>query len=301
MDTFVQVKVSEPGVPRGEMKQAVDEAFELAGRLQKKFDAFDPASEVNALNIAGTKKVSRELYGLIKEAKRISYLTGGEFDITVAPVMKANGLYGNMPAELREKVPGSFEGVGWKNVSLRLDGSIMLRKGAWVDLSGIAKGYIVDRMTGALKGKGIEEFMINAGGDIYCAGRGAGSSWKIGVRAPGAKGVVTALDIKGRAVATSGDYENVVLGGDGQEKISHIIDPVHDRAMEEVPSSVTVIAPTCAEADAFATGMMAMGGKRAIRLADTLEGVEIIVVKSPGGKMSVDYSKDAKKYVSGVK
>jgi len=101
------------------------------------------------------------------------------------------------------------------------------------------------------------------------------------------------------AVATSGDYENVVIDRKSGEYISHIIDPSGEKAKREIPSSITVIAPTCAEADALATGMMAMDKDKAIALADTLKDVEIIAIECPGGRRSMNFSKGAAKYVVG--
>jgi len=173
MGTFVQIKTSSPGYSRLELTSSVDEALDLARELEKMFSAFDPGSEANALNIAGTRKVSPELFKLIEQAKKISQMTDGEFDITVAPILKAEGFYKDMSAELRDRIPDGDEGVGWRNVTLRLDKkSIILRKGAWIDLSGIAKGYIVDRMAGLLRNKGITGMMVNAGGDIFCGRKG---------------------------------------------------------------------------------------------------------------------------------
>ena len=298
MGTFVQVKIVGPRRSGDELTAAAKDALALAGELEKKFSAFDPASEANALNIARTMEVSPELFDLVKQAKKASRITGGQFDVTVAPILKADGLYAHMPSELRDRIPDGFDGVDWRNVTLRLDGrSIMLRKGAWIDLSGIAKGYIVDKMAGLLKKKNTPGFMINAGGDIYCSVKDGNTPWKIGVRKPGAKSVIATLDVKDMAVATSGDYENVVTDKKTGRVISHIIDPATRKAIKEVPSSITVIAPTCTEADALATGMMAMGKDRAIALADSLEGVEIIVIESPAGRHTISFSRNAAGYV----
>lgn len=300
MDTFVQVKVVASGHRREELVKTVDEVLERARELEKKFSAFDPESEVNALNTAGMRKVSPVLFDLIKKAGKISLITDGEFDITVAPVLKADGFYKNMPAQIRDKIPDGFDGVGWKNVVLKPGSrNILLRNGAWIDLSGIAKGYIVDQMSGFLREKGVTGFLINAGGDIYCGAKGASDVWKIGVREPGQRKIVITLDVKDMAVATSGDYENVVVDKETGKPISHIIEASHDKARGEVPSSITVIASTCTEADALATGMMAMGRERAIALADNMEDVSIIVIECPGGRQTMDFSRDAAKYLAG--
>ncbi|MFH1552422.1 MAG: FAD:protein FMN transferase [Candidatus Omnitrophota bacterium] len=298
MGTFVQVKVAAPGRSKAQLKEAAQAALALARRLEQRFSVFYPLSEVNALNIAKTQKVSTELFDLIEKANSISSETGGEFDITVAPILKANGFYEDMPAEIRDKIPEGFGGVGWENVTLNLQERLVtLQNGAWIDLSGIAKGYIVDRIAKFLKKKGITACLINAGGDIYCGDKDRSGIWNIGVREPASMRVVIVLGIRDMAVATSGDYENVVIDKDTGEAVSHIIDPSVDKARAEVPSSVTVIAPTCIVADALATGMMAMGPGKAITLADTLDNVEVITLAYSGGKLKIDFSKGAEKYV----
>ncbi|MFC1548450.1 FAD:protein FMN transferase [Candidatus Omnitrophota bacterium] len=298
MDTFVQVKVIAPGSSRGEIESAVNGAFDLARKLDKKFSTYDPESEVNKLNIAKSLKVSPELFNLVLAANRVSLATGGEFDITIAPVMKANGLYRGMPGEILEKIPDDFSGVGWKNVKLRMDqGKILLLNNAWIDLSGIAKGYIVDSMAEFFKQKGFTSFMINAGGDIYCGTKGDDGPWRIGIRKPGARNIVLTLDVKNMAVATSGDYENVVLDRKTGEVVSHIIDPLKDKAIPKDATSVTVIAPTCSKADGLATGMLAMGLDKALVLADDLGNVEIITVYCPGDKHTIRFSSGAREYV----
>ena len=302
MGTFVQVKLAEMATDPVEV---VNGLLEDARGMEKKFSVFDPESEVNALNIAGTQKVSPELFALIGSAGRISCITEGGFDITVAPALKANGFYKNMPADIRDKIPDGYSGRDWRDVTLGAGDTVILPEGVWIDLSGIAKGYIVDRMSGFLRREGIDAFLINAGGDIYCAAKANGDVWKIGIRRPvsghqgggAGRNVVITLGVRDMAVATSGDYENVVIDRDTGEALSHIIDPSVGKPGREVPSSITVIAPTCTEADALATGMMAMGREKAITLANTLEDVEIIVVECSEGRETIDFSRGAAGYV----
>ncbi|MFQ5952700.1 MAG: FAD:protein FMN transferase, partial [Candidatus Omnitrophota bacterium] len=258
----------------------------------------DPNSEINALNIEKMRVVSLELFNLINKAKRISHVTNGTFDITIAPILKKNGFYEDMPEEIRDKIPDDFSGVGIKNVILRLDNSVRLRNGAWIDLSGIAKGNIVDNMMAYFRGKGIKNVLINAGGDLYCAGEGEGRPWIVGVREPGSDRILLTLAVRDMAVATSGDYENVVIDERTGEVISHIIDPFRERPIKEKFYSVTVIAPTCTDADALATGMMVMDKDAAIALADEIKDVSIIVIKTSGDENSIFFSKGAKEYLA---
>lgn len=298
MGTFVQVKVSAPGLSRAELSKLVDGALGEARETEKSMSSYDPESEINRINAAAGGEASEELFRVIAESIRISAITGGEFDVTVSPILKADGFYAGMPRVLLESIPDTLEGVGWKNIKLSGDGkTIGLDKGAWLDLSGIAKGYIVDRMADGLKIGGAEEVMVNAGGDIYCGVRGRGGEWRIGIREPGGGTVVLTLEISEAGIATSGDYENVVEDRHTGKMIAHIIDPSREEAIPELFSSVTVIAPTCAEADALATGMMAMGPDRAQELADRLEGIEMIYVEGKGPAPVITLSAGADAYI----
>jgi len=302
MDTFVQVKISgeRAGDKEGREKveEAVSGAFQLADELEKRFNIYYPKSEINSLNIAREQSVSPALFDLLEKSEEISRLTSGGFDTTVAPVLKQEGFYKDMPESIREKIPDSPAEGGWKDIILSPESrNVTLRSTAWVDLSGIAKGYIVDRMAEFFRKNKIQGFLINAGGDIYCGERNGDGKWMIGLREPGTEGVLLVLELEDMAVATSGDYENWIMDRDTGEVFSHIVDPLHHALVEKELSSVTVISPACAEADALATGMMAMGKGEAIALADAIEGVEAIVVTFSRDGYKIDYSGGAGEYI----
>jgi thiamine biosynthesis lipoprotein len=110
--------------------------------------------------------------------------------------------------------------------------------------------------------------------------------------------MVTTLFLEDMAVATSGDYENVIFDEKAGEVISHIIDPASDKAVKEESTSVTVLASSCAEADAMATGMLAMGTEKALKLSEVLNGIEIITAHRPGKHHTVSFSSGAEKYIT---
>jgi len=291
MNTFVQVKVVlSRGQSKLKTKLITNKAFLLAEDLDKRISVFNPKSEVNALNISKKRKVSNELFSLLREANRISDMTGGKFDITVAPILKREGFYKDMPKEILGRIPSGSSGVGWENVVLSDDGkTVSLKKGAWIDLSGIAKGYIVDELAGFLEKEGIEKFLINAGGDIYCSEKASGEAWNVGIRQPGAQFVLAEMPIKNAAIATSGDYENTVLDISTGEAVSHIVDPARKEAIKEKSSSVTVIASTCAEADALATAFMVTQTEEVREIAEKLGNVTVITAyKTQEGEIVTD-------------
>jgi len=307
MGTFGKVKVLSREFSGETLREKVDEAITRANILEEKLSIFIEDSELNKLNTLKKMKVGRDLFQLIKHSKEVSRVTGGEFDVTVAPILNKEGFYHDMPKEIKDKIPKNFDGVGWENVILMQDTrEIELQNGAWIDLSGIAKGYIVDEMAEFFIAEGIVDFLINAGGDIYAGGKNKEKAWKIGLRRPCSEAldkksfseyVILTLSVENMAVATSGDYENVIIESGEKTKISHIIDPRAAKSKRKISSSITVIAPTCTYADALATGMMALGGKEALILADTISEIEVITVIDSNDNPEIKFSKNAKKYV----
>jgi len=294
MGTFVEIKTYSDS---SDIKKVVGGAITLAGGLEKRFSAFDPASEINRLNSRREGKVSPDLYEVLGVSGNTSRLTGGKFDITVSPVLKKKGFYASMPAVLKDRIPDSYADGDWKKVVLAGNSEVVLGGDVWVDLSGIAKGYIVDRMAMFLENGGVGRFLINAGGDIFCGAGPDGRKWQIGLREPGSGKVLLVIAVCRMAVATSGDYENWVFDEIPGRDVAHIVDPSASAPIDKKMSSVTVIAPVCARADALATGMMAMGSKKAIDLAETIDGVEVITVDRDGEGYKMGYSSGAKEYV----
>ncbi|MFH1846834.1 MAG: FAD:protein FMN transferase [Candidatus Omnitrophota bacterium] len=297
MGTFVQIKVH-TAFPRG-VQREIDAVLGKAGGLERKFNIFDAESEVNSLNINKHIRASSELLDVIEKAVNMSIVTDGKFDITVSPILNADGFYPDMPVEIKDRIPKEFGGVGWQNISIEeRTPDIFLSENTWIDLSGIAKGYIVDKISKSLKDKKVLHFLINAGGDMYCTTRSPQEeSWRIGIREPSTNGFILVLGLKNTAVATSGDYENIVIEKESGTELSHIIDPEVDRAKEKKSSSITVIASTCAEADALATAMMVMDEAQAVAFADTLENVEVVAVSYAEGQRKVLFSEGAEKYI----
>jgi len=299
MGTFVQIKAYSSHHSRPDLKKITDKAFEKASLLEAKFDIFDPGSEISLVNVSGGKRVSKELIDVLEKASRIGEVTDGSFDVTVSPVLKENGFYGDMPGELLSRIPDSKNGIGRENVMIDVEtGTVLLKNNAWIDLSGIAKGYIVDSMAGILLEEGVERFLVDAGGDMYCHSSGGNDAWVIGVRDPKRKNVALRINIGSQAVATSGDYENIVQEAD-DKVLAHIVKPDTESVIDREFYSVTVISSTCAEADALATGMVAMGTDKAVELADRLNGTEIIILEEKDGVRNMELSADAGMFIEG--
>ncbi len=299
MGTFVDIKVRNVSLFAKELEEKVNAVLAEARVLEKKLSAFDTESELNQLNLRRSMSVSDELFDVLESSVKVSRSTEGAFDVTIAPVLKAKGFYSDMPEEILRNIPDIKEGVSWRDILIEEEGKkITLGEGVWIDLSGIAVGYIVDRMAGSFEKSGITSYLINAGGDIRCGKRSDGAKWMIGLQKPGVSGIALTLGLYGESVTTSGDYENFIVDKGGDTVVSHIVDPATSKAIEKKLSSVSVIAPDCVRADAFATGMMVLGSDKGIPLAEKLGGIFVIFAENSGGDIILKYSKGAESFIA---
>ncbi|MCA9569770.1 MAG: FAD:protein FMN transferase, partial [Myxococcales bacterium] len=153
--------------------------------------------------------------------------------------------------------------------------------GTALDLSSIAKGHAVDRVSLALSRQGLADHMVEVGGEVRVAGSGPAGLWRLGVDAPEEGSVpgqsfVAVLQLTNQGLATSGNYRNLVEV-DGR-RVHHTMDPRTGRpAMTDV-ASATVVAPTCRQADALATAVMALGAEAGLALLEGLPDVEGLVL-----------------------
>ncbi len=280
MSTIVEITVV--GTEE-QSRQAMMLAFEEIRRIDGLMSVYNPDSEVSRVNEAAGEfavRVSADTLEVVSESLRIARLTNGAMDITVAPLMELWG-FGNgenrVPPddELQEKLLL----VDYRKVLADADSSTVRLDlpGMRIDVGGIAKGYAVDSAIRVMKEAGIRNALISAGGDIYAMGAPPGKeSWKIGIRHPRARAdLLGILELKDRAVATSGDYENF-FEVDGK-RYCHIMDPGTGRPVQGI-MSVTILADTAAEADALATAIFPLGADKGMKLIESLEGVDGIMV-----------------------
>ena len=234
------------------------------------------------LNLHGGGIVSEPMAELITRALIISRLSKGAFDPSCAPLIK---LYteaekrGLPPAE--KEIAACLRRVGWQKIRLQ-NRRLSLPEGMALDLGGIAKGFIVDKVARYLDNLKLSGFLINAGGDIFCSGLNPeGKKWQIGIQSPWKeKEIVAIIRLSNRAVATSGDYRRYLLIKG--KKYGHIIDPRTGKTVQEFPVSATVVATDCTTADGLATACYVLGRKEGIMLLTRIKGVEGMLLDKDG-------------------
>lgn len=292
MDTVVNIQVEgdDPG-----SQETIDRAFSKMGDLEAILSSHIEESEISRINKLTHGRdlpLSRDAEEVIGRAIEISRLTSGAFDVTVSPLVelwKAYGSSGMIPPE--ERIEEARSKVGIDKLILTDGGALnFAEEGMSIDLSALAKGYIVDEAVDILKSGGVGDGLVDAGGDIYCIGDGpSGNGWHVGVKNPRGGAILGRLSLSDKAVATSGDYERYFTV-DG-ERYSHIVDPRTGYAIPDMPMSVTVVANDCITADALSTAISVIGQEEGLRLAERLGDVEAIVItEGEGGGFAVDYT-----------
>ncbi|KIC40555.1 thiamine biosynthesis protein ApbE [Ruegeria sp. ANG-R] len=251
---------------------------ETLAQVNAKMSNWDPASEVSTFSASTSTDpipVSDEFALVIEAANEVHAKSDGTFDVTLGPLIE---LWGFGPRKPEDPVPADADieaalaQVGQARL-LTLDSAAgTLAKSdadVGVNLSAIAKGYGIDAVAERLREAGIENYMVEIGGDLVAMGQNdKGESWQIGIEKPetGAQGIQLIVPLDNLGMATSGDYKNF-FEQDGV-RYSHIIDPTTGRPITHRTTSVTALAENAMMADAWATAMLALGQERGLELAE---------------------------------
>ena len=255
-----------------------------------------PLSDISRFAQAGAGElvsVSAETMEVVLLARETWQETDGAFDPTIGALVEASGFGVSQDAQEESSRRDAMQDVGFNAIEVDVEARTLrkARAGVRLDLSAVAKGYAVDRAQAALTEAGFEAFFLEVGGEVFArGGSGVRDDWMVGIEAPSAdplapRRVFTSLYVTGVGVATSGDYRNLrELNGELQ---SHIFDPRTGEPVSKALGSVTVIAPDCATADAYATAAMVMGLDRGMEWLESIPDVEAVFIsRGAGGDLS---------------
>ena len=244
---------------------------EVMGRVNKSLSTFDSTSVISKVNANKPVVLDTLFINMFNKAQEISAITGGAFDITVAPLVNAWG-FGFDPSSDKKwlsasQVDSIMQFVGYKKVWIEDSTLVKADPRIKLDASAIAKGYACDLVAEYLRSQGCENFMVDIGGELVVSGVSPrGTKWRVGVSKPentSEAAVAEVMEITNCAVATSGNYRQFYYTEDGL--VGHTIDPRTGRPAVNNIVSATIIAPTCMEADAFATASMVVSDSLVIR------------------------------------
>lgn len=287
--TVYHVKYQHPNTLKAEILQSLNE-------VDASLSMFNPQSTISRINRGETQQTDSLLEIVWALAQQVSAATDGAFDPTCAPLVNAWGFgfkHGSLPTA--EQVDSLRELVDWHGVTIE---NHQLKKAddrMVLDFSAVAKGFGVDHVARMLERHGVKNYMVEIGGEVVTRGvNPKGKAWSIGIAKPVEDSTSVnnelqrTFEMNDCAVATSGNYRNFYVR-DGR-KISHTIDPKSGEPVRHSLLSSTVWAPTCAEADAFATAFMVVGVERAKEILKQHPELSVYFIYEDENKNLMSYS-----------
>ncbi len=269
--------------------QAIDEAIGEIQRIEQVMSEWQPHSEVSQINSAagtGPVAISEELYRLLQMALQVSELSGGRFDITFRSAGKLWD-FRHQIIPTQAQIEAAITAIDYHKVRLQQSTTSptgylaeITSANTSMGLGAIAKGYAIDRAVQVIRRAGFQQFVVNAGGDLYASSVPGQPLWQVGIQHPRQREqLIARLPVANMAVATSGDYERYFIHN-GQ-RYSHLINPATGYPANGC-QSVTIMASRGFWADALATAVFVMGPQEGMALVEQLDDVEAMVIDAAG-------------------
>lgn len=286
--------------------RAIEETLESVDHKMSNYRADSEVSRLNRAPAGEPITVSPETFDVFLESQRISELTEGAFDVTVAPIVSLWGFgpeTGTPAPPSQESLDRARSRVGYRKLVVDDDARTITKSvaGLECDLSAVAKGYAVDRVAERLEEHGIGSYMVEVGGEVRTSGKNPkGEAWRIGIErpVPGTRALYRIVPLSGLAMATSGDYRNFF---EVEGKIySHLIDPRLARPVEHHLASVSVIEGTCMRADALASGLLVLGPEEGFDLAVREDLTALFLIRTESGEIEEKATPAFEQFFSGV-
>jgi thiamine biosynthesis lipoprotein len=259
-------------------QKILDECFELISKYESIYSAAAENSELYALNQGTaphtglTYQISDELSDLLKYGLYYCNLSGGAFDISVEPLTSLWNFDSpdhKVPSD--QDIKNALSYVNYKNIQLSGNEVTFLKPGVKIDLGGIAKGYIADRLKDYLIKNGVNSAIINLGGNVLCVGsKPDGTPFKVGIQKPFADRNETAalMDITDRSVVSSGIYERYFISDN--VLYHHILNPQTGYPYDSDLISTTIITKASVDGDGLSTTTFALGLEKGMALINSL-------------------------------
>ena len=263
--------------------------FAAVDQVDRQMSSWNPASDLCRVNAAPDHLwigIPDELAEVLDTGMQVGLASKGAFDIGLGALVDE---WGFGPARRMMTAPppapgGALAGADGLDLD-RAGRRVRKRRPVCLDLSGIAKGYGVDRLAQCLDRWGIANYLVGIDGEMRArGGKPGGQAWTVAIEKPtyGVREVAGTMELVDSAIATSGDYRRWVdLGG---KRYSHTMDPATQHPAESGLAGVTVLAPTCMLADAWATALLVLGLREGARLSRAL-GMDALFMLRDGGKL----------------
>lgn len=277
MGTAIEIQVIHPDDQLAH--EAINAAFKEVERINQKYSTYIDSNYIWVINNSGVSelKVDDETFYLLQKCDEFFKVSRGGFDAAIGTYIDILGFETENPHEpTEEEIRSALEKVGWKHIELLPGNIIKKNRPVKINFGGIAKGYAVDRMADVLKNNGINNFLVNAGGELISEG----SDWTIGIQHPRKRNeLLGSIILNNISVATSGDYEQYFEKDN--KRYHHIINPANGLPALET-QAVTILTQKNIDADALATGIFVMGPLDGLQIIESLTNVEGLIVDSSG-------------------
>lgn len=289
MGTTYNIKYTQQaGIPdSSHLQTEIDRLLEQVNDQMSTYREDSELSRFNQHQSSEPFQVSEQTATVVKEAIRLNALTLGALDVTVGPLVN---LWGFGPEARRDTVPSEQELAARKAKTgiehLSISGHFLSKTipDLYVDLSTIAKGWGVDVVADFIESQGIENYMVEVGGEMRLKGLNAqGIPWRIAIEKPSVqeRSVQEIIEPGNMAIATSGDYRNY-FERDGM-RYSHIINPQTGYPIDNKVVSVTVLDKSSMTADGLSTGLMVLGEEKAMAVAELNQIPVFMIIKTDDG------------------
>jgi len=260
------------------------------------FSTYIDDSEISLLNKSSSKKyyLSNEFKYVLNKALFYCELSNGNYDITINPLVELWGFgkhgFESFPDSI--DIVNSIKNTGYKKILLK-DRFVYKENNMEFDLNSLAKGYAVDRIYEYMLDKGINDFLIEIGGEVRCLSED--DKWIVGIQNPLSNSVIKKIMIKNKSLATSGTYNNYFEHkGIGY---SHIINPKTGYPYKHKTISATIIGEKCIDVDALATLAMTMDPNDVIEIINKQKKVDCYILQITDNNEIIEFESDSFKDV----
>lgn len=273
-----------------DLQPAIDSVFRV---VNHSLSTYIPDSDISRINRGDGSVVVDAMFREVFEASAEVYSrTNGYFDPTVGILVDAWGFGPGTALEMDStQVDSLLRYVGFEKVLLETDGHVIMEvPGVRLDFNAIAKGYAIDRLALMLEGRGVQDYLVEVGGELRAGGtnRVKDSPWVVGIDDPQAtegRTIKKIISFTDRSMASSGNYRKFRIDSITGQKFVHTIDPHTGFTKNSRILATSVLARTCMEADAYATAFMAMDLEESKKLLmDSRELEGYIIYLGPGGE-----------------
>ena len=248
-------------------------AFAVCEELEKLLSRTVKGSDVYRLNEAdGFISVSDDTLRLLEKSVYYGNLTDGKFDITICPVSELWD-FKNQIVPNRSEIAEALKNVDYHSIEIK--GNTANLNGKKIDLGGIAKGYITDKVISYFESKGVKKALVNLGGNIRVTGE-----FNIGIRKPFTEEILLNMPLENKSAATSGIYERYIEKNG--EIYHHVLDPETGYGVKNELSSVTVIGNNSADCDALSTACLLLGTEEGKEIIENTAGTEAVFISCEG-------------------